>query len=245
MTNRREFIVGGAAAIGGIAAVGDPVRSMLGARGTASIGGGGAPTARDYVQNGLIAMWDGIENAGWGVHDAAATVWADLVGGYDLTIIGSVQPNNVQGDATVASRRPAIDGIQTVEVCARLWRIGGNELMFCSGPTDQSRLGVVSYSSTIVQTMAGKFWSLAQANNQLMTISATNDSCFADGVQLAPLTHGADTWNNGSVVGIGGRESRLYAAPGEYYSVRLYSRTLTAAEIAYNNAIDKERFGLP
>ena len=26
-------------------------------------------TAKDYAQNGLLAMWDGIENAGWGVHD--------------------------------------------------------------------------------------------------------------------------------------------------------------------------------
>ena len=33
------------------------------------------PTARDYVQTGLIAMWDGIENAGGGVHDASATRW--------------------------------------------------------------------------------------------------------------------------------------------------------------------------
>ena len=41
-------------------------------------------TARDYVQDGLIAMWDGIENAGWGVHDPNTTVWKDLVGGFDL-----------------------------------------------------------------------------------------------------------------------------------------------------------------
>ena len=39
------------------------------------------PTARDYVQDGLIAMWDGIENAGWGVHDPNATAWKNLVSG--------------------------------------------------------------------------------------------------------------------------------------------------------------------
>ena len=42
------------------------------------------PTARDYVQDGLIAMWDGIENAGWGVHDQNATVWKNLVGTEDM-----------------------------------------------------------------------------------------------------------------------------------------------------------------
>ena len=60
---------------------------MLGARtGVWSKDGGGVPTAKDYVQDGLIAMWDGIENAGWGVHDPNATVWKDLVGGYDIPL---------------------------------------------------------------------------------------------------------------------------------------------------------------
>ena len=36
--------------------------------------------ARDYVQDGLIAMWDGIENSGWGVHDTSTSTWKDLVG---------------------------------------------------------------------------------------------------------------------------------------------------------------------
>lgn len=36
-------------------------------------------TARDYAQNGLVAMWDGIENAGVGVHSNSATYWTDLV----------------------------------------------------------------------------------------------------------------------------------------------------------------------
>ena len=40
--------------------------------------GKSAPTARDYVQNGLIAMWDGEWNAGLGVHDPNATTWVDL-----------------------------------------------------------------------------------------------------------------------------------------------------------------------
>ena len=37
------------------------------------------PTARCYVQNGLIAQWDGIENAGWGVHDPNAAKPVELV----------------------------------------------------------------------------------------------------------------------------------------------------------------------
>ena len=39
---------------------------------------GGKLSAKSYVQDGLVAMWDGIENAGWGVHDSNATVWKNL-----------------------------------------------------------------------------------------------------------------------------------------------------------------------
>ena len=47
-------------------------------------------TAKDYVQDGLVAMWDGIENAGWGEHDNTATVWKDLSGnGHDAVKVGS------------------------------------------------------------------------------------------------------------------------------------------------------------
>lgn len=48
-------------------------------------------TARDYVQNGLYAHFDAIDNAGYGLHDGAATRWVDLSGnGRDLdTVTGA------------------------------------------------------------------------------------------------------------------------------------------------------------
>lgn len=49
-----------------------------------------ATTAKDYIQNGLVAMWDGIENVGWGQHDSNATVWKDLVGESDGTLSNDV-----------------------------------------------------------------------------------------------------------------------------------------------------------
>lgn len=38
----------------------------------------------DYVQDGLIAMWDGIENFGYGLHDKESKIWKNLgsLGGY-------------------------------------------------------------------------------------------------------------------------------------------------------------------
>lgn len=57
--------------------------------------GGGVPTARDYVQDGLLLHLDAIDNVGYGQHDANATAWIDLVGGVSLTIpSGSVWSDN-------------------------------------------------------------------------------------------------------------------------------------------------------
>ncbi len=44
-------------------------------------------TSLDYVQRGLILQYDAKENAGRGLHDAAPSVWKDLVGTNDLPLI--------------------------------------------------------------------------------------------------------------------------------------------------------------
>lgn len=60
---------------------GTPIRSVFGAKGIATIDTETATyTAKDYIQDGLIAMWDAIENVGYGLHDSSSTVWIDLVG---------------------------------------------------------------------------------------------------------------------------------------------------------------------
>ena len=41
--------------------------------------------ASAYVQDGLIAQWDGIDNAGTGKHDPSATTWKELVGDLPTT----------------------------------------------------------------------------------------------------------------------------------------------------------------
>ena len=41
--------------------------------------GASEPSLNPYVKNGLLAMWDGEWNAGWGVHDSNATTWLELV----------------------------------------------------------------------------------------------------------------------------------------------------------------------
>ena len=52
-------------------------------------------SSRDYVQNGLVAQWDGVENAGRGVHKDNARTWKDLVGSSDF-----IFPNGANVGAT-------------------------------------------------------------------------------------------------------------------------------------------------
>ena len=54
-------------------------------------------TVKDrYVTNGLIAMWDGEDNQGTGVHDASATNWVDITGNH--------APMAFRADPTVNAR---------------------------------------------------------------------------------------------------------------------------------------------
>ena len=80
-----------------VAATAAPTHSMVGARHISNVGG--TLSAKSYVQDGLVAMWDGIENAGWGTHDANATTWVDLTGnGHDAALSGKYSWSNMSWD---------------------------------------------------------------------------------------------------------------------------------------------------
>lgn len=57
---------------------------LPGARGIAFIRG--EKWKFPYLVNGLVSMWDGEWNAGVRMHNANASTWKDLFGGYDLTL---------------------------------------------------------------------------------------------------------------------------------------------------------------
>ena len=48
-------------------------------------------SAASYAQDGLVGHWDGIENAGAGLHDATTNYWVDLTGQTgDFAVVPSV-----------------------------------------------------------------------------------------------------------------------------------------------------------
>lgn len=82
MVSRRDFLKGGCG-ISAILAAGECpayIKSLMAALQTNLILDRSGPyTAKDYIQSGLVAMWDGIENVGWGEHNPEPTEWLSLI----------------------------------------------------------------------------------------------------------------------------------------------------------------------
>ena len=67
-----------------------------------------AVSTSDYVQDGLVALYDGIDNAGPGLHDPNATTWKDLsTNGYDLVQYGTTAIPACDYDGFVWTNRSA------------------------------------------------------------------------------------------------------------------------------------------
>lgn len=224
---------------------GSPVRSMLGADGSEIIDGE-MPTAADYIQDGLIAMWDAIENVGWGRHDSYTLVWRDLVGTHDLHSDGkitswgidkSIIHGNAHGSGWIGQNFE-VGGQLCYDVC--LGDFGNGAYVFGAPFSGGVRPSVTR--SFIIWGSGPSYMSNPRLpSNTNITVN------FGDGVYL----------DSEKVAAIRGPASGITSRPfgiGYYYTsmtvdmevrcFRLYNRTLTPEEIAYNYSIDKMRFGL-
>lgn len=230
---------------------------MLGARTAAwAKSGGGVPTARDYVQDGLIAMWDGIENAAWGVHDPSATTWKDLAGNNDATPVDGTY--SWESDSFVCNGIGLVSAyssdFQSVEVVVRV----------------REDLQTTTYApifGTLSESNAkGVFW-LPSLNylrfyngtsNSLPTTETELNGTFS-AVSVSPSTivfkdaeikntKRVSYWNivgfQSDVFKIGGSDKNNKCF-GYIKSVRVYNRVITSSEILHNYEIDKARFNLP
>lgn len=209
-------------------------------------------TAKDYVQDGLIAMWDGIENAGWGQHNPNATVWKDLVGARnaDLTQHGSFTDESLlcDGLGIAAQTTPFDSGIiatlEAVFICKKIPT--ENTTMFLSGDyiskVFKAHLGVrfakpngfIFYRNVFKESL-----------NQKKSISWVLDSVKIDGEDS--LSIGSNSLDKTSERGEGCYFGGTLKTPTdcELFNIRCYSRELEQDERAANYAIDKVRFNLP
>ena len=131
------------------------------------------PTARSYVQDGLVAQWDGIENAGWGTHNASATSWNDLVNGTPLTIVNGAFTSNsivLTGGTIYSESIPALtqaiaSGEATIEYGGVFRPREG--ITYLTESTGFKIGGKYSgtWTSTSESTQGATFWSKNNANS--------------------------------------------------------------------------------
>jgi hypothetical protein len=263
------------------------------------------PTARDYVQDGLIAMWDGIENAGWGTHTSDKYSLRELVTGASMSVFESapdIAEVVVSSNAVDFTRANTTDKENTAYlVCS----IDGLADILQSGTVMTIELVAIPDTS-FINTMATQRWGLnfsvgvvwngtiatggslrrwwqggnmsagfnkrlyydrsLGAQNGLETMKAwqskrhtalvasiasstSNAKDFIDGLPVPASWY--DFWA-GSVAAptdyvLFGQNiyNNTIILPSRVYCWRVYSRALTAEEIAHNYKIDKERFNLP
>ena len=204
------------------------------------------PTAKSYVQDGLIAMWDGIENAGWGVHDAAATTWKNLISNNDL---GPTQ-GMWSDDGLICTGGMILlvrieDSVSTLEIVCSTSRVNTAQLVFNArrNPSGNFDAGFSFRGNNTVNFYDGGPCFLASNPTGINSYAYvwTGSVLYENGAVKTSLGSGA-TFRT-SYNGISTRSE--YPYHGKICRIGCYSRALTAEEIAANYAIDKERFNLP
>lgn len=204
------------------------------------------PSAHSYVQDGLVAMWDGIENVGWGTHDSSATTWKDLVGNRMLSI-GS---NSFGDDCFLATAPVGASSSERIDLYT-----GTLELVCEANPTSNSvfvRLGGYSNQYAIgmyyVKT-TGKIgvgnplksspFNVSTDRYCAYSYDGSNSNAYVNGLPSLISDGGNRAYGTICIGGAGGRTGSLN---GKVFCTRVYSRVLSDSEIAANYAVDVQRF---
>ena len=224
---------------------------MLGARTAAWAKSGEVPTAKDYVQDGLLAIWDGIENAGWGLHDPNATEWKQLMtSSTDYDLVVPADKAMFTQDSLVTSVKNAglttkklryyngfLEAVVKAQSAFRGYWVGLDNPQGLSsyngndGP--RVTLGALSYVGyTCIYELGKRFnvcGNLEYKDPRIMCLNGKT----VDEKKKVPYLASDAKWFKSAPIGT------------EICCVRIYDRDLSLLEIAHNYSIDKARFNLP
>ena len=196
-------------------------------------------TAKDYVQDGLIGMWDGIENAGWGVHDPNATAWKDLAGSTDLEVYGRFEKDRV---VSVGKNENGV-----VRYFGR-WNTSIFDIAFKYDSIIQGDNGCVKLGrwTSIYYDPTGWLNCSSYPNklNSQIVNGTSHHICLSSGFWLDGALLSQTEEPRAPYSAENDAQRFLYSVNGAIFGIRRYSRSLTEDEIAHNYAIDKARFGL-
>ena len=213
-----------------------------------------AYTSKSYVQDGLIAQWDGIDNVlldGVRLHDANAEVWSDLTGNGNDFAVGSYWGTQLDSwtDTSLKAKscynvpcNKSCSDYVTIEICAKHNQM--YQCLFNSGDGLKKFIAVKNnsvlfYNAANMNYDIGKAAFFQAAAVHSPTVSSP--VVYTNGVPTARIS--SDSWgDNTAGTCLGRGVDSNYQFTGEYYAIRLYNRALTPEELAKNAKIDAVRF---
>lgn len=226
-------------------------------------GGASVPTARDYAQDGIIALWDGIENAGWGIHDANATGLKNLVGN-DLDI-------SFSGNYSVGANSVTFSGGYGLADRYDFTGKSGATISILASYASTSALNANGWSYAGISRRISAYY---ERGNWYLALTAVPTG-IADAISANTIYRHDFVWDSSGarilvyrdgllvgerscsgLLGYPANRFRMMAygntSDGNYttyggvvYNCMVYARSISAAESASNYAIDKARFNLP
>ena len=208
-----------------------------------------------YVQDGLIACWDGVENAGLGQHAASTETWTDTIGNVSFALTNVVvHEDRMFFSGTAFGKLTATDTAATfalakngtVEVVYASTNGLGSQLVVQSSSASTISIGLYSGDRLIVSCASGSptFTYTSGSKTNVVAVrysSGKAQNAFING--SAGKTGNNNYWSRSDTTTTLGALSNLTGYfKGAIYAIRLYSRRLTDAELAANYAVDFHRF---
>lgn len=208
--------------------------------------GGGGGELSDYVQNGLVHHLDGI------VKGSTPNSWTDLIGGIEYSGgVGSpvINPNNVYFNGNscwYGTYTPPLANVGTIEAVFEKDNTGVLGVVY-SPPTSAVRLAIALNASDILICGTNSNTVPAYHGQRISSSSVSMDRCIINGMIMTAdgtnyITSHAHVSSTLGARFINGQPNGFFV--GKIYSVRIYDRRLTEAEVLQNLAVDRIRFGI-
>ena len=211
-----------------------------------------------YVSDGLIHMWDGIENTHNG-HDSATSTWYDLAGSNDLErssadITWSDDSANISRDkmnlvftsdtASESCAGKSFEAVFTTDAST-------NGLVHVFNDSDApGKVCIYTDNTFAVRGASGKTYPSGESViTDLHYVCGVFD---ANGAVSAVYANGVAVTQGNTTHSLSGQKTNViigqtdsgYRFGGKIYAIRVYDKQLSAAEVASNYAVDVNRFGL-
>lgn len=213
------------------------------------------PFSVDYVSDGLIMYVDGIYNKRSG-HASTTNTWEDLMGNYDLAVSSyssytwednhffSVGNGGYLNTGQAWKYFHSFNNDLTIEIVAYIdcdrtspsYRGLAGWHEWSDGTNFQNDQG-----SGRMQTLGGM--PVTEADDMIATVSYTKyNGSFLNGIWKKETNGVPNGANSDRTVVFGNSHTSGRSWNDSIYCIRMYNRSLTPEEVAYNHTIDVERF---